>query len=185
MKKVDGILEDLAKFFFSIFRQNYSENFVKYGLLAGGGGNSMLMNAWIHPSASFIRKRISGEAKKRIVDHGYSSLKEIPHSFLRHNAKGSKNRIAAGKQLHEDHNPSNKKVMQLIMDKVRSYATSNYDEHKDDLMNFLKNVQTLDIITVEQDDLRTNKDEIYTKKQKDMFTHQERDDILNDTWEYI
>lgn len=178
----EEILESTAKFFYNVFKEKYDEIFEKM-LTSGGGGNSMFVNAWVKPSAYFIRKRISGEALKRIAEKGHT-LETIPHVFIRHNAKGQVNRRLAGKELHEDHNPGNVKVLSMIKDKVRSYAYSSmtYDQKIKDLMEYMSGIQTLDIITIEQDDIRTYKDTSMNKSHKNTLGAKERDLLLNDTW---
>ena len=179
----DKILESTAKFMLNVFSGSYDERFEEM-LVSGGGGNSMFVNAWQKPSKEFIKARISSNAQKRLIEHGYT-LETMPHVFLCHNAKGAEKRKAAGKYLHMDHNPGNVKVLHLIRERVRSYQNRNwsYDQQLSDLKEFIKGVQTLDIITVEQDDIRTLKDGKLTKKQKDMLSAKDRDDLLGDTWE--
>ena len=46
---------------------------------------------------------------------------------------------------------------------------------------YLSTIQTLDWITVEQDDVRTYGDSNYSKPEKDMMTHDQRDELLNDS----
>lgn len=178
----DTILDSTAKFFLSVFSEQYDEEFEKM-LVSGGGGNSMFVNAWQKPSKHFINARLSGDAKKCLAANGYT-LKTMPHGFICHNAKGVANRKAAGKYLHMDHNPGNVKVLHDIRDKVRSYPDKmKHDDKIADLKEFMKKVQTLDVITVEQDDIRTLKDDKFTKKEKDMMSSKERDNLLNDTWD--
>lgn len=179
----DSMLDSTAKFLYNVFSDSYSVAFEKM-LMSGGGGNSMFVNAWDKPSETFIKRRISGEAKKRLAEHGHT-IGTAPHTFFRSNEKTIDKRLSAGKQLHWDHNPGNVKVLQLIRDKVRSYAETEMtlEEKIADLKEFLVGVQTLDLITIEQDHKRTHKDEVFKKKQKDMLTAEERDDLLKDTWE--
>ncbi len=184
-KKVnrEQILESTAKFMLNVFSDTYDERFEEM-LVSGGGGNSMFVNAWQKPSKEFVKTRISSEALARLAEHGYT-VDDIPHRFLCHNAKGAEKRKAAGKELHMDHNPGNVKVLSLIRERVRGYDDTELTEDAKmaDLQHFIENVQTLDIITVEQDDQRTKKDAVHTKKEKDMMTAKERDDLLGDTWE--
>lgn len=185
MMKRDSILHSTARFLYNVFSDTYDSEFEKR-LMSGGGGNSMFVNAWTKPSSSFIKYRISGEAKKRLKRYRYG-VETMPHGFMRHNAKTIGLRRSAGKELHGDHNPSNVKVLQLIRDKVRSYKNTSLTRQQklSDLEKFLANVQTLDIITIEQDYTRTHKDKNFTKRQKDMLSAKERDKLLNDTWEWI
>lgn len=178
----DAVLDSTAKFFLNVFSDKYDE-FFENMLVSGGGGNSMFVNAWQKPSKHFINARLSGEAKTCIAAKGYT-LETMPHVFLCNNAKGAAKRKAAGKYLHMDHNPGNVKVLHDIRDRVRSYLDEmSHDTKIADLKEFMKKVQTLDIITVEQDDMRTLADERFTKKEKDMMSAKERDNLLNDTWE--
>lgn len=181
----DHILDSTAKLLYNVFSDSYSGAFEKM-LMSGGGGNSMFVNAWSKPSATFIKHRISGEAKKRLEEHGYT-VGTWPRSFYRHNAKTIDKRRSAGKQVHLDHNPSNVKVLQLIRDRVRSYAEKKMtlEEKIVDLKEYLIGVQTLDLITIEQDHVRTQKDEVLKKSEKNMLTADERDALLDDTWEEI
>lgn len=183
------ILEDTAKFMYNVFNKdsgNYSKEFEKL-LLSGGGGNSMFVNCWAKPSGAFVKSRISGKAKEELAKYGYVSLWDSPHEFRYHNAKGAENRLKHGKHLHLDHNPGNVKVLSLIRERCRSYNSKeqSYEEIIIDLKKYLMTIQTLDWITVEQDDVRTLSDSNYKKKIKDMMTHEERDALLNDTWEYL
>lgn len=179
----DEMLESTAKFFYNVFSHKYNSKFERM-LVSGGGGNSMFVNAWHKPSAFFVKYRISGEAIRRLSENGHH-INAIPHGFIHHNAKGAERRKNAGKNLHGDHNPGNVKVLHLIRDRVRSYDTHvmSYKQIIDDLKIFLSTIQTVDIITVEQDDKRTLSDSEMTKKQKDMLDSHGRDMLLNDTWE--
>lgn len=185
----EQILTDTAKFLLQVFSQDYGEEFERM-LVAGGGGNSMFVNAWNKLSQAFVRCRISSQARQRLQDKGYNNVRnkqDIPHSFLHNNAKTVEARRRAGKELHMDHNPSNVKVLNLVKDKVRSYRNDDLsDEQKlEDFKEFIMNIQTLDIITIEQDKIRTLKDENMTKREKEMLSAQERDNLLNDTFEDI
>jgi hypothetical protein len=177
-------IRSTAKFFWNVFHDesDYIPAFIEK-LLAGGGGNSMFNQSWVFTSSLFVQRRISSEAVKVLEELGLSK-NNIPHDLLHDNAKGEADRKAIGKLLHEDHCPGNVKVMHLIRDKIRSYPlTATFEDIADDLCEFLKTVQTLDIITVKQDDMRTLKSSGFVKKQKDMFTHEERDALLDDEWE--
>lgn len=185
----EKMLDSTARFMFNVFNPqsgNYCKEFDDL-LIKGGGGNSMFVNCWTKPSSYFIKKRLSGEARNRLREHHYNSLDEAPHKFKHNNAKGAENRKREGKELHLDHSPGNVKVLELIKEKCKQYDLKKmtYDYIIQDLKQYLRVVQTLDWITVEQDDIRTYKDENYTKKQKDKMNHEERDALLNDTWEYL
>jgi hypothetical protein len=179
----EKIIESTAKLFLNVFSDKYDPWFENQ-LVTGGGGNSMFVNAWAKPSAKFIRIRISNEAEKRLADYGYTSLSDIPKNFLRHNAKGTEKRREAGKELHADHNPGNVKVLHLIRDRVSSYGKFMSEKKKlEDLKAFIREIQTLDIITIEQDDIRTFADSEMTKSEKNMLTREERDILLHDSFE--
>lgn len=184
----DDILDSTARFMYNVFNSksgNYCKAFENL-LMSGGGGNSMFVNCWTKPSSYFIRVRISGEAEKKLFEFGYNDINSAPHDFKHNNAKGASKRIKNGKYLHLDHNPGNVKVLQLIRDKCRSYdASLEYEEIINDFKNYLKSIQTLDWITVEQDDKRTYADSEYTKGEKNMMSHDERDALLNDTWKCL
>jgi hypothetical protein len=177
-------LEDTARLFLKVFSSKYKDDFERM-LVAGGGGNSMFVNAWAKPSTYFVKTRISNEAKERLQKHRHT-LKDMPKKFFRNNAKTVDKRRAAKKELHVDHNPGNVKVLHLIRDKVRSFPeTNSEDENLKELKEFLRTVQTIDIITIEQDEKRTLKDEdgTYSKADKAMMTAVERDALLDDDFE--
>ena len=185
----DQMLDSTARFMFNVFNKksgNYSEEFETL-LMSGGGGNSMFVNCWSKPSYYFVKKRISGEAINILHEHGYKTIDDAPHGFKHNNAKGAEKRIANGKYLHLDHNPGNVKVLELIREKCREYdlETTNYETIISEIKSYLLTIQTLDWITVEQDDVRTYGDEHHSKAEKDKMTHDEKDILLNDTWEYL
>ncbi len=188
----ENIIDGTARLMFNVFNRktgNYSNDYDML-LMSGGGGNSLFINCWQKVSFDIDRVRISGEAKKRLIAYGFASIEDAQtrdHKFLSNNAKGAANRLAAGKNLHADHNPGNKKVLEMIKEKCRSYDPDkdDYESTISEIKEFLRTVQTIDWITVEQDDKRTYKDDKYSKKEKDMMSHDERDDLLNDTWEYL
>ena len=185
----EKMLDSTARFMFNVFNTksgNYCEEFDAL-LMSGGGGNSMFVNCWSKPSYHFVKKRISGEAKRKLEEFGYASLDDAPHSFKHNNAKGAEKRIAKGKHLHLDHNPGNVKVLELIREKCRSFDPDKveYETIINEIKKYLSTIQTLDWITVEQDDIRTYGDSNYSKPEKDMMTHDQRDELLNDSWEFI
>lgn len=185
----EKMLDSTARFMFNVFNTKsgkYCEEFDKL-LIAGGGGNSMFVNCWAKPSLHFIKRRISGKAKKRLQEFGYNSIDEAPRKFKYNNAKGAQKRISKGKYLHLDHSPGNVKVLELIKSKCIEFDPdqTDYETIITAIKEYMRNIQTLDWITVEQDDVRTYGDEKYSKRQKDKMNHQERDDLLNDTWEYL
>ena len=181
------MLDGTARFMYNVFNKdsgNYNQAFEEL-LLSGGGGNSMFVNCWAKPSGSVVKTRLSTKAKEKIAELGYATIYEVPHENKHNNAKGAANRIEAKKYFHLDHNPGNVKVLELIREKCRSFDTDpeKYEENITELKNFLLTVQTLDWITVEQDDVRTYGDDSHSKKEKDKMDHQQRDDLLNDIWE--
>ena len=185
----EKMLDSTARFMFNVFNLksgNYCEEFESL-LMSGGGGNSMFVNCWSKPSYYFVKKRISGEAQRILREHNYETIDDAPHSFKHNNAKGAQKRIAKGKYLHLDHNPGNVKVLELIREKCRSYDPdkTKYETIIAEIKLFLSNIQTLDWITVEQDDIRTYGDDIHTKTEKDKMTHDERDNLLQDSWKYL
>lgn len=189
--KKEAMLDSTARFMFNVFNTksgNYSKEFEKL-LIAGGGGNSMFVNCWAKPSRFFIKERISGKAKKVLLDNGYKNPEEAPHSFKVNNAKGSKNRIKKGKFIHLDHNPGNVKVLNLIKEKCMEFNPDssgfNFEATIKAIKEYLLNIQTLDWITVEQDDKRTYGDKYHSTNEKAMMNKEERDKILNDIWEYL
>ena len=175
------MLHDLAQLLFAVFSIEYEEEFKKL-LLGGGGGNSMFINTWMKPSAHFVKMRISSKAEQILKKKGYTRDnlgEDVPKSLLKNNAKGAANRIKKGKRLHIDHNPGNVKVLELIYEKIqilKSEKGTKADKIKK-LESFLKDIQYLDIITVEQDDIRTLGDKEHTKKEKDRMTRRERDQL--------
>lgn len=173
------MLHNLAQLLFAVFSIEYEEEFKKL-LLGGGGGNSMFINTWMKPSAHFVKMRISSQAKKVLTKERYQLVdlgNKVPKSLLKNNAKGAENRRKEGKLLHIDHNPGNVKVLELIYEKIQLLKNEKGTESDkiEKLKSFLKNIQYLDIITVEQDDIRTKKDPKYSKKEKDRMTRKERD----------
>ena len=111
----------------------------------------------------------------------------VPKSLIKNNAKGAANRIKKGKRLHIDHNPGNVLVLELICDKVQKLkqAKGTKTEKIKKLEAFLKDIQYLDIITVEQDDIRTLADNNYSKKDKDKMTLKQRDKLTSDKFECL
>ena len=188
----ENILDGTARLMFNVFNRKTGVYNNDYDMLmmSGGGGNSLFINCWQQASFYIDRVRISGDAQKRLKAYGYSSIEDAENrnsSFLHNNAKGAEKRRAAGKHLHADHNPGNKKVIEMIKQKCRSYNpdTDDYEKTISEIKEYLRTVQTIDWITVEQDDVRTYKDTKHTKKEKDLMTHEQRDELLHDTWKYL
>jgi bisphosphoglycerate-dependent phosphoglycerate mutase len=61
------------------------------------------------------------------------------------------------------------------------------NEHysKEQLKNWMRAAQTLDYITLKQDDILNYSDERYTKKEKDKMTAAEHDSLIKDTFTVI
>ena len=180
----DIMLDNLAKLLFAIFCKDYDKNFEKL-LLSGGGGNSMFVNVWTKPSRYFAKIRISSQSIKTLKEHNYNKedLKDrVPKEFIKNNAKTIQKRKSHGKFLHIDHNPSNVKVLELISNKIKNLNKGSYTKKEkiEKLKKSLKNIQSIDIITVEQDHKRTNSDLTYSKKEKDKMTKKQRDFLLKD-----
>lgn len=183
-------IEDTALFYFRIFSGEYCDDFLNK-LLKGGGGNSTLCASWYQLSPIFVPNRVSNTALKLLREKGFNliieestvkiSSKQINdnHGMFYNNAKGASNRINKGKLFHFDHNPSNKKILSLLNKKVKEYMLSKISEVEilQELAEYLKTIQTVDLITVEQDDIRTSTDRAGVP-----LTNEERDALLNDSW---
>lgn len=91
-----------------------------------------------------------------------------------HNAKGAENRVNVGKFFHFDHNPSNKKVLELLNQKIKDHK--NEDGFLEELADYIKTVQTIDLITVYEDELRTLKD---LSNPDGPLSSSKRDEMLN------
>lgn len=183
-------IKDTALFYFRIFSATYEEEFHKT-LLNGGGGNSSLCAAWYKLSAVFVKKRVSGKALEILIDKEvkyrqdgnvvFLLKKEIDtdrHDLFYSNKKGAENRIADGKYLHFDHHPSNKMILQLMNFKIKHYVSNGIDQETAtiNLSEFLKTIQTEDLITVEQDDVRTSAD------RGELQNRDDREALLDDDW---
>lgn len=191
--KTQKWIEDTALFYFRIFSGNYGEDFLKK-LLKGGGGNSTLCASWYQLSPVFVPQRVSSQAVHRlrekafdIVEHENTiRLRKIDlkdnHTMFYNNAKGAENRTRAGKFFHFDHNPSNKKILSLLNDRIKEFMNSHVSEQEIlvDLSEYLKTIQTVDLITVEQDEIRTSAD-----REDRPLTNSERDALLNDNWYWL
>jgi hypothetical protein len=190
MNKTQKWIEDTALFYFRIFSGNYGEDFLKK-LLKGGGGNSTLCASWYQLSPVFVPQRISGAALSLLREKSFDIIEEgnkirlkksqvkANHGMFYNNAKGAQKRIIAGKYFHFDHNPSNKKILSLLNERIKGFMESQVSEQDIllDLSEYLKTIQTVDLITVEQDEIRTSAD------RDDLpLTNAQRDDLINDTW---
>lgn len=183
-------IKDVALFFYQIFSVKYeNKEFVKR-LLMGGGGNSTLCSTWTHLSDDFIEYRISKKAynlllekvesndKKYIVKNGDTVsipkfiIEKKYHQLFFNNAKGAENRKLKSKYFHFDHNPSNRKVLLKIKGKIEEHDYS--DEYLEELSQYIKQIQTVDLITVEEDDIRTYADQNLKEKleahERDLLT---------------
>ncbi|MGM9848510.1 MAG: hypothetical protein ACI312_02030 [Bacilli bacterium] len=183
-------IKDVALFFYQIFSVEYeNKEFVKR-LLMGGGGNSTLCSTWTHLSDDFIEYRISKKAynlllekvesndKKYIVKNGDTIsipkfiIEKKYHQMFFNNAKGAENRKLKSKYFHFDHNPSNRKVLLKIKGKIEEHDYS--DEYLEELSQYIKQIQTVDLITVEEDDIRTYADQNLKEKldahERDLLT---------------
>ena len=190
MNKKQKWIEDTALFYFKIFSGNYGDEFLKK-LLKGGGGNSTLCASWYQLSPVFVPQRISGQALKLLKEKSFSveeqngtikvKSSEIKsnHGMFYNNAKGAKNRIKAGKFFHFDHNPSNKKILAMLNDKIKNYMESKITEQEilNNLSEYLKTIQTVDLITVQQDEIRTNAD-----REGKLLSNIQRDNLIKDHW---
>ena len=190
MTKTQKWIEDTALFYFRIFSGNYGEDFLNK-LLAGGGGNSTLCASWYQLSPVFVPQRISGSALALLREKAFDIVQvgntiklkksqiEDNHIMFYHNAKGAKNRVVVGKFFHFDHNPSNKKILSLLNNRIKEYMESQVSEQDilKDLSEYLKTIQTVDLITVEQDEVRTSAD-----RDDRPLTNIERDTLLRDIW---
>ena len=183
-------IEDTALFYFRIFSGNYGEDFLNK-LLKGGGGNSTLCASWYQLSPVFVPQRISGTALNSLREKSFDIIEEDNtirikksqiqenHIMFYNNAKGAQKRIIAGKYFHFDHNPSNKKILSLLNERIKGFMESQVSEQDIllDLSEYLKTIQTVDLITVEQDEIRTSAD------RDDLpLTNAQRDALINDTW---
>ncbi|MCL2176425.1 MAG: hypothetical protein FWB72_00500 [Firmicutes bacterium] len=181
--------ENTAKLFYQIFSCDYDEKFLKK-LLSGGGGNSALGSTLYHTLGSFVHSRISKTSIEAFDEIGFSyTLKDnvvriskanikSRWTLFSNNAKGAEKRRLAGKEFHFDHNPPTKMLLHQISTEVKKVndMTISFAEKISKLKNFMLTGQTLDLITVEQDDERTKAD------RKKLLTAEERDEILQDVW---
>jgi len=124
-------------------------------------------------SKYFVKTRISSKAKK-ILDSNPDLNLNKRSALFSSNQKSVEKRKKLGQLLHRDHNPSNNYVLRKIRDEVRSYNNLTVEEGISKLKEFIKTIQTIDIITVEQDEIRNKHNDISAK---------ERDGLINDTFE--
>ena len=181
-------IKNTALLFYQIFSADYEGKSFINKILSGGGGNSTLCSTWTHLADNFITHRISENAYNLLInkldDEDKSKVRlendtvfiskyiyKKYHTLFFNNAKGAKNRINAGKFFHFDHNPSNKKVLKLLYTRIKS--SRKEDGFLEKLTEYVGSVQKLDLITVEEDDIRTSAD------RKSLLSLKERDNLLN------
>ena len=192
--EINKWIKNTALLFYQIFSADYNDEAFIKKLLSGGGGNSTLCATWMQLVSVFIKYRISENAYhlllEKVTDEDKNKIRlendtvfvskkiyKNYHTFFFHNAKGAENRTNAGKFFHFDHNPSNKKVLELLCDKIKLHK--NEEGFLEELTEYVKSVQTLDLITVQEDDIRTNADR---KSLNGPLSSQERDNLLNTTF---
>ncbi len=192
-KKIsDEWIYDTALLFYQIFSVEYEDANFNATLMAGGGGNSTLCSTWTKLSDGFLNYRISKKAYKLLLNLISEEDKKniiknkkditIPRKIIQdkyrglffNNAKGVVNRKNSGKYFHFDHNPSNKKVLSLLKSKVKE-GKDNPD-FLIELINYVKHVQTVDLVTVEEDEIRTSAD---LKLKDDKMDALQRDRLIN------
>lgn len=180
-----------ALLFYQIFSVDYEQEVFLNKILSGGGGNSTLCSTWMHLNEIFINYRISETAYNLLLekvsneDKNKISLENDTvfiskkiykkyHTLFFHNAKKAENRTIVGKFFHFDHNPSNKKVLELLSNKIK--MKKNETGFLEELTEYVKSVQTLDLITVQEDDIRTFADR---RSLNGPLSAEERDSLLN------
>ena len=182
-------IRDTARLFYQIFSIEYDDDFKKK-LLSGGGGNSTLCATWSQLVNYFVRNRISENAYNLLLtkvnssdrnkirlenDTVYISAKIFKkyHGMFYNDAKYAQNRIAVGKYFHFDHHPSNKKVLELLCEEISTHK--NEEGFIDNLTEYVRTVQSLDLITVQEDDIRTMADK---RSANGPLSLEEREDLL-------
>ena len=183
----DKWIKNTALLFYQIFSVDYDdedEAFINK-LLAGGGGNSTLCSTWMHLNSCFVQYRITESAysllNNKVLSEDRSKIKlddnvvYISRDIYKdyRGLKGAENRIKAVKFFHFDHNPSNKKVLRLLYDRIKLHKED--EGFLEDFIEYTKSIQTIDLITVYEDDIRTSADR---KSKNGPLTALERDDIL-------
>ena len=183
-------IENTARVFYQIFSVDYEDEKFEKKLLIGGGGISIFCSTWTGLSKYFIKYRISKKAYKllpTLVEESDKNLirKEentviLPYKLYKKyhylwssNEKGAANRKIKRQYFQRDHNPSNKKVLSLISQKIK-----NNKDKKDflkELSKYIQQVQTVDLITVEEDDIRTEADR---KSKPEKLDASERDKLI-------
>jgi len=173
---VDDILDFLSCIFYSLYSKKYGV-FLEKEIIRGGGGTSPICPIWINLSKYFIKHRISSEAEKVLLRNNIDlKTLSIRNPIFSSNQKSVEKRKKHGQLLHRDHNPSNSYVLRKIRDEVRSYNNLTVEEGISKLKEFIKDIQTIDIITIEQDEIRNKHNDISAK---------ERDGLINDTFKIV
>ena len=194
-KKVDNSwINDTALLFYQIFSADFeNEKFLKR-LLTGGGGNSALCSTWTHFCDEFIKHRISKRAYNDLVSRleesdkvlvslegnrviMHSRLLDDKEAWFYDNAKTIDKRVEANKHYHFDHNPPNKCVLVMLKESVEKNK-KNKNIFINDFAKKIKNIQTLDLITIEEDEKRMSAD----RKTSYTLSALERDKISNSTF---
>ena len=184
-------IKDTALLFYQIFSPYYTDEKFNKKLVTGGGGNSTLCSTWTQLSDKFLSYRISKRAYQLLLnlisDEDRSAIVKINndvtiskkiiydkyHKLFFNNAKGVVNRKKNGKYFHFDHNPSNKKVLTLLKSKIKGQKGTK--KFLNELTEYVKKVQTIDLITVEEDEVRTNAD---SKLKDNKINALERDKLI-------
>ena len=185
----DEWIDATALLFYQIFSVDYKDEKFENKLLQGGGGNSTLCSTWVQLSDCFIGYRISKGAYELLIslikrpDRDLITkeensvivskiiLKKYNYLFSS-NAKGAENRKKNGQYFHFDHNPSNKKVLMLLKNKIKD--NKDKEGFLKSLSSYIKKIQTVDLIMVEEDDLRTQAD----LKLQDKLDSSKRDEMI-------
>lgn len=185
---IEKWVKNTSLLFYQIFSVDYDDEAFINKILSGGGGNSTLCSTWMHLVDNFITRRISENAYNLLInklDDGDKSKVRLEndtvfiskgiykkyHSWFSNNAKGAENRTNAGKFFHFDHNPSNKKVLELLYTKIKAHKEE--EGFFEELTEYVGSVQKLDLITVQEDDIRTSAD------RKGPLSLEKRDSLLN------
>ena len=185
-------IKNTAIFYFQIFNSKYDDLFLSE-LLKGGGGNSALCGSWMKLSTKFVLSRISGSALIELENKSipfsiegdkviiFKKTLEKNWAMFSSNSKGSEKRELSGKYFHFDHNPSNKRILSLLHNKVKEIAVVSLTQKAkiELLSDYISDIQTVDLITVKQDDERTKADRTVALS-KDV-----RDKLLDDKWYYL
>ena len=182
-------IKDIALLFYQIFSVDYENEKFEKKLLQGGGGNSTLCSTWTKLSDPYKKHRISKKAYDMLIGMLDSSEQKlitkkgnvitIPNTLYKKrqylfssNEKGAEKRKSKGQYFHRDHNPQNKKVLVLLMKYIKK--NKDKEDYLEKISNYIKKIQTIDLITVEEDDIRYTAD----KKSKYNLPSSERDKLI-------